>query len=507
MTTTPNNTRQPKRALVFARVSKDNSQIARSVEEQVKAGEEWASREGWQIAKIIRETGSASRFSSRAQRGQWQEALNWIHSGKVDILLTWENSRATRDLGGYLQLRQSCEDNSVLWGYGGKVYDLDSRDDRFRTGLDALLAEDEAARSSERIRRAMSANAHNGKPHGKNLYGYLREYDPTTKHLVTIREDPATAAIVKEAARRILDGDSLYSVAQSFNTRGVPTRRPKRSPHRSHDGWTGSSIKQMLSMPAYAGLRQFQGEVIGKASWPALIPEETWHKLQTVLANKGPKKAAGMYERKHLLSGIAICGKCGSTMVSGRNTVRVKAGESTSLSTYRNYVCHSRAHLTISEKHLDTIVTEHILARIDEPDFFHSLDSNDETVSDERRELIAEIDENRSWLEQVRERAMQTRNLDLLFDQEARVKPRIEEASRRLRQLSSLPASVLTLAGAEDPTIEWEALTLDAKQEIVNALIGVTVGPTTRPGARSIEATFERVTISWRTAPPRMFKA
>src|SRR3954469_6987933 len=94
-------------------------------------------------------------------------------------------------------------------------------DDRFSPGLDYLLAERESDETRKRVLRAVRANADKGRPHGKLLYGYRREYDPATREFIEQTPDPDTAPIVQEAARRVLNGETPYAVAQDFNRRGI----------------------------------------------------------------------------------------------------------------------------------------------------------------------------------------------------------------------------------------------------------------------------------------------
>src|SRR6478609_8632801 len=212
------------RVVIYGRVSRDHRQLGRSVEEQISECLAWANREGWHVVKTIKETASASRFA-KVGRQFWVEVLDTIRAGEADALLTWEASRATRDLTAYAELRNICTAANVQWGYSGRLYDLADRDSRFRTGLDALLAEDEAARTSERIKRSVRHAALAGRVHGKNLYGYRRVYDDTTRALVRVEPDPVQAAIVCEAARRVLAGETLYQIAKSFNARDLAPRR------------------------------------------------------------------------------------------------------------------------------------------------------------------------------------------------------------------------------------------------------------------------------------------
>lgn len=479
-------------ALIFARVSHDSSGFGRSVEEQVADGVKWAEQEGWKVARVIRETGSASRFSSRRERVEWAEALRLIGGGRIGILLTWESSRATRDLAGYAELRDACAKAGVLWGYGRKVYDLGTRDDRFRTGLDALLAEDEVARTSERIRRAVEANANAGRPHGRNLYGYLRNYDPRTRALRSVDVDPDTAPIVQEAYDLAAAGATLYAIAKRLNGRGVPPRNEKRMPHRVGEGWTPMAVKQMLSTPGYAGLRQFRGEVIGAADWPPLVSIEHWTAVQLVL-RKAARPREERPELRYLLTGIARCGVCGGVMRSGRTTKR--RGES-EVVRYLSYNCET-LHTTISMKHLDLIVEEQVVARLSQPGFLDTFPQTGGVVAEDRRRLLEEIDDLNDWLERVRVLALASKLPDMLLAQERLVQPQIEENLRHLRALTEIPV-VTNLVESGDVAGAWAVMDLASKRKVIRSVMTVRVQPAPFRGARGIWQAAERTMFEWR---------
>lgn len=485
------------RVLILARVSHDTSGIGRSVDEQVTEGQAWVDREGWDLVKVIREQGSASRFSTRRERAEWQEALDWIRSGRIDLLLTWESSRATRELTGYTELRDACIQFGVKWGYGGTVYDLSQRDARFRTALDAILSEDEAARTSERVQRAVRANAEMGLPHGKHLYGYRRVYDPHTKALVSVEIETETAAVVQEAARRILDGDTLYGIAKSFNERGIPPRRPARKEWRESLGWTGVAVKQMLLCSAYAGLREHRGTVVADAVWPAIISVEDFHRIKQALVSPDRRRRTP-WKVTYLLSGLVDCAHpdCSARLVVTRNSSRVGPRSAPRVEYYQSYAC-PYFHTSVRMTHLDAIVTEHLLERIGRPDFIASLQGADSTSDSERRALLDEIAGHRAWLDQIRERAERERDLDLLFDQEKRVKPKIDAATRKLERLTQVHPLVHELAQAEDVRSAWEDLSMSAKRELIKSLILPRVRPATKRGARGIGQAIERTDIRW----------
>uniref|UniRef100_UPI0018F32878 recombinase family protein n=1 Tax=Streptomyces sp. N35 TaxID=2795730 RepID=UPI0018F32878 len=134
----------PLRAVVYARVSSDPKQRFRSVSEQVAECTAECERRGWKVVETFQDNDiSASRYATK-DRPEYQRLFEFLRGGAADVLVTWENSRAERKLDGYVDLRNLCEEHQVQWCYKGRLYDMARTDDRFSTGLDALIAEREA---------------------------------------------------------------------------------------------------------------------------------------------------------------------------------------------------------------------------------------------------------------------------------------------------------------------------------------------------------------------------
>jgi site-specific DNA recombinase len=491
--------------LVYARVSHDSTGRGRSVTEQEAEAREWATREGWTVARVVTETGSASRYAHRQREG-WVEVMKAIRTREVDAVLVWEASRATRDLGAYTELREACSKHGVKLGYDGTLYDLRKRDARLRTAQDAVMAEDEAARTSERVQRSVRANAEKGRPHGKQIYGYRRLYDEKTRALVRVEEDPDQAIIVREAADRVLKGETFYSIAQRFNRREVPPRRESYKAHRAQLGWTPVAIKQMLSMPAYAAKRQHQGAIIGNADWPALIDPDVWEKLQQIM-NPPERRRTNDWPAKHLLAGIAVCGVCGAVCRVGKQNAGRQQfdpeGNALPRAHYNTYACTGTPgktgfHVAMRESHLDMAVTEAVLARLERPDFLATLGQQDKGVDSQRQALLDEIAKDQAWLEQVRERAERERTLDLLFDQEARVKPKIRAAQRRLESLAETDPMVLNLARSDAVRETWDQLELADRRRVIRGLVAPRINRVTdeQRGRRGLN--LKRLDMVWR---------
>src|SRR3712207_5461062 len=157
----------PLRAVIYTRVSSDPNDRGRSVTEQETDCRAVCAHNGWDVVRVFSDNDrSASRYATKVRR-EHRQLVTFLESGAADVLVTWESSRAQRDLRAYADLRDLCEERGVLLSYSGRTYDMSESDDRFSTGLDALLAERESDQTRKRVLRAVRANAEKGRPHGK----------------------------------------------------------------------------------------------------------------------------------------------------------------------------------------------------------------------------------------------------------------------------------------------------------------------------------------------------
>lgn len=133
------------RALIYTRASMDRHYLMRSTDDQETDCRTWCDQEKWEVGKVITDANrSASRWRTREREG-FEEALRLIASKEYDAFVTWEPSRAGRELLAYVQLRAACQEAGVLYLTKGRVYDFSRHDDAFMMGLEFLSAEKDAA--------------------------------------------------------------------------------------------------------------------------------------------------------------------------------------------------------------------------------------------------------------------------------------------------------------------------------------------------------------------------
>lgn len=479
----------------YLRVSRDALHTERSPDQQHAENVRAIAQQGWtlHLAPAYRDTDrSASRYAKKV-REDFRRLIDDLESGEfgADILAIWESSRGSRRVGEWVDLVDLCKQRGVrIWvTTHARLYDPGNARDRRSLLEDAVDAEYESDKISERRRRSARASAEQGRPHGRNIYGYRRIYDERTRELVRVEAHPEQAPVVEEAARRVLHGDSFYSVARDFNARGIPTRRGKRTPPFENDGWTPSTVRQMLQIPSYAGKRDYKGIIVADGIWPALIPFEQWQQIQAIMGSasrKGPRD----YTAKYLLTGIAVCGICGAKMKCCRNSYLPRRPAPDGSPQPRRvtfyYICagvigrkrdglDTGFHAGMKAETLEETVVDLVLARLQQPAFPLTTDERAKSTHVHRVHLAAEIAEHEAYLDDVRADAAAARRFDLILDQEARVQPLINDARAKLAELAAIDPFVQGLAESQDIKSSWEALDIADQRRVIRAVVAPVV--------------------------------
>lgn len=461
------------RAAIYGRASRGKG--GRSVNDQMIENRRVCAGYDWDIAWEFTETErSASRYARRL-REEFQAVLDLLESGQPDVLVTWESSRAHRDLAVYVRLRELCMATNTLWCYNGRIYDLSRRDDRFRTGMDALRDEDEAEVIRERNLRTVRLNAERGWPHGKLSYGFRREYHPATGQLVGQFEDPVTAEIVREITRRVAAEQSTMSIAADLTRRGVPT-------HHGAKAWSSTVVKGVVLNPANIGRRVYRGADVGPAAWSGIVAPGDYYAAAAVLL-RPERKTTRERAVKHLLSGHPTCGVegCGEPYVS----VTMKG--------YSSYRCRA-FHSSILKERLDAYVEEAVLQWLERTDVAALMAARAPDGAVEQ--ALVEAAEAEAQLEEARSTAGLPGGLSVagLTAFENNLLPVIKAARKRARD-SVFPSVVSDMAGP-DAREKWARPSTDVlkKRAVLRSVVRIVVNPGGR-GVRTIRP--GRVVLTW----------
>ncbi|MFG2528259.1 recombinase family protein [Streptomyces sp. NPDC048516] len=506
----------------YARKSAYRGKSARrgfSVREQLDASQADADRLGVGIVEdFVDDDRSASRFRDR-EREEFERMIEWIEGGKLDIVFAWAATRLQRELDVYTRLRAACAKHGVLWCYGGKVYDLSNKDDRFRTGLDALIGEREVDELRDNVKRTLRANAASGRPHGITPYGYRRVYDPLTGAFIRVEKDPEQAPIVKEICKRVANGEPYKAIAADLNKRRIPApalrwtkgmvvrlshhepSEPEYLPlwretvgrlalgedqlaiARDYNErcepliaaiWHGATIKDYATDIRYTGARTHHGQVTKEEAWPEIVPKRIFVKCQSVIASRGSKSTnsrPGM--ARYLLSGIMGCASCRVPVVSNPTDYGM------------NYQCKQPGkngekgyHVSGKQAPIDEYVRGELFDWIASPAFVEAYTKGDEELQKKIAEAEAEAALLKGRLQEFRDKAIAGElSADSLAAVEAGLTPKINDAEKVAKSLRApdVVADLASAASRKEIEAAWEQLTVAQQRLIVESLLEVTL--------------------------------
>lgn len=419
---------------------------------------------------------SASEFRTK-EREAWPDLLAELETGTVGHVVMWVVDRIIRDPRDMETLLGLCKRHGVLLVQSGSLSVVDPRnpDAEMVLRIQGAVAAAEAAKASMRQKRKRVKMAENGVHHGgKRRFGY----EPG---MAELRDDEA--AIVADLVTRFLAGESLHGLAKWLTAEGIPTPAGGK--------WTGPNLRHLLGRPHLAGLRVHHGEVVGKASWPAIIPVETHNHVVAKLADPDRATHTGGNARRWLLAGLMVCHECEAPTRARPRTGRNDAPA---------YYCSTGRHAHRSAEYVERIVVDAIVGRLSRMDA-NGLLADDAAEAEVIRLLAAR--------DAVKERQGQYAALaatmtpeayaaatNQLAEDYAGLDARVKVARGKVRQASRV------LRGATGPRAAeaWAGFTLDRRRAIIAELADVSLrgGPQHRH-ATDVVVDFKRT----RTRPSR----
>ncbi|MCW2527389.1 MAG: hypothetical protein JWM76_2249 [Pseudonocardiales bacterium] len=496
-----------RRALIYCRISQDREGAGLGVDRQREDCIALAKRLGWTVVGIHIDN-DVSAYSGKP-RPAYRTLLADLDAGRADAVLVWHADRlhrSPRELEGFIDLcdRKKIATQTVQAGQ----LDLSTPTGRMTARVVGSMARYESEHKSERTRRAQLQAAQAGKwLGGASPLGW------------TVRED-GTAVLDVPAARRIrkatadvLAGVSLGSIVTRWNAQGFTTgafthgcvdkdtcaddggkrRRAADCPDRVAGTWNYTSLRQVLTRARNAGLAEYHGEIVGTSMWPNIVTEEQWRGVLGVLSDPSRRRSQSN-RAKHLLAGIAVCGKegCGTALKSA--TVSSTPSKGTNRTVYR---CPGAGtgHVARSADILDDLIRDLIAARLRLPDLRGLLAGEDDSPVD-----TAELRSQATALRlRLKEAADSYAHNKVTLTQLEIITTAVNEqiAAIEAQQATVFRFSQLTeLANSDDPAKVFLSAPIDRQRAIIRELVTVTV----LPGKRGRAFDPDLIRIDWRNS-------
>lgn len=326
-----------KRVFLYVRVSTEEQAIhGLSIEAQTAALEAWAKENKHKVAGVYTDAGISARKPA-SKRPELQRLLADVKAGKGDLVVFTKLDRWFRNISEYYKVQEVLEKHHVDWKTIHEDYDTSTASGRLKINIMLSVAQDEADRTSERIKAVFEMKRKKLEPLTGNCpTGYILDGKKMVK-------DPETKDAVDAFFRKYLASGSI-SVAQDHVLEQYGVRISYKVAHT------------MLSSRTYAG------EFYGTAGMlpPYITAEE--HALIQSMRKKPVRKVAE--NRIYIFSGLIICGECGSRMGARRNArCRHPFYNCTAHYTKRSN-CENRTN--VNEKIIEEFLLEGIESKMEE---------------------------------------------------------------------------------------------------------------------------------------------
>ena len=291
------------KAVIYARFSSDR-QREESIEGQLRECEEYAERNGITVLGSYIDRALSAKTDNRPD---FQRMIKDSAKGLFDVVLVWKLDRFARNR------YDSAHYKAILKKNGVKVVSAKEAIAEDSTGilLESLLegyAEFYSVELSEKIHRGQKENALKGLSNGGRIpLGYVLAEDKR------LEIDPLTAPLVVEIFTRYAEGETVRAIVDSFNERGLRTRR--------NQPFNMNSFDRILKNRKYIGEYRYQDVTIPDGV-PAIVPLELFDRVQAKMARNKRAPAASKANETYLLSTKLFCGKCGRLMVGESGTSR-----------------------------------------------------------------------------------------------------------------------------------------------------------------------------------------
>lgn len=297
-----------KTAASYVRVStEEQAKWGYSIEAQREAIRKYAAENGYVIVKEYADEG-VSGTKPYTKRPALSQFMTDIQSGmKVDVLLFTKLDRFYRSVKLYYQAMEILDSYKVAWKAILENYETETVNGRFTINLFLAIAEQEAGRTSERIKFVFADKIRRGEVvTGKVPMGYK-----TVDHHLVIDEPRA------EIVRLLFDcydsGKSAYGAIRELHKRyGMDM--------------SVQTALNILKTRTYTGFFRGNPEYC-----PQIIPEDQFRRVQAAMKARGVRQ--NQSGQTYIFSGLLICSECGRKL-AGCRQISPHNGE-----TYLYYRC------------------------------------------------------------------------------------------------------------------------------------------------------------------------
>ena len=271
---------------LYARVStEEQARHGLSIDTQLDSLRAWAKENGHTVIGEYVDAGVSAR-KAPAKRPELQRLLGDLD--KIELIAFTKLDRWTRNIKGYYDVQEKLDAAKVSWTATLESYETVTSNGRFKVNILLAVNEQEADRTSERIKVVMERKIAKGEHIGPNP---PLGYSVVDKHFVP--DD--NADIARGTFRAYLDSGSIRTAMDYLHDHGFP--------------FIYDSTKKMLNNTIYKG--QYRGNY---SYCEPIISTEDFDRVQGMLQERSVRR--NQTGREYVFSSMITCAECGYKMVA-----------------------------------------------------------------------------------------------------------------------------------------------------------------------------------------------
>ena len=315
------------RVAAYCRVSTDDEEQLTSYRNQIEHYTHKIKQNAdWKLVGIFADEGITGVMAKK--RDEFLKLINLCRDGKVDVIITKSISRFSRNVADTIKYVRELKALNVAVIFEKENIDTSKMTSEMILDMYGVFAQAESESISDNVRMGKRFGYKSGKV--PMQYGQILGYRRGKNNKPEVV--PEEAKIIELIYYKFLEGWSLPKLSKYLEENGYKTAKGSAA-------WSKATIRGILTNEKYKGdvlmqksyvvdlfskkVAKNNGELpmyLVKNHHKPIIPREVWDKVQVVIAKRNNIKSAtdmnmmkkGRYSSKYALTGLVICGDCGS---------------------------------------------------------------------------------------------------------------------------------------------------------------------------------------------------
>lgn len=310
------------KGVLYARFSSD-MQREESIEAQVRAIRQFADANN---IIIVGEYFDRAKSGTGTDREQFQKMIRDSAKKNFDIVLVHKVDRFARNRNDSMGARIQLKRNGISVISVTQLYDSESPEGIMMEAMLEAMAEYYSKNLATEVEKGKRENALKGKHVGGcPPLGY--DVDRESMKLVINQHE---ASAVKMIFQMVLDGKGYGHMINQLRAKGFKTKRGNDFGKNSlyevirNEKYTGTYIYSKTAAKDIDGKfnrhkhKDFEDIIRVENAVPVIIERHVFDKVQELMAVRSRTKARHKAVETYLLSGMIICGECGSIFAGNR---------------------------------------------------------------------------------------------------------------------------------------------------------------------------------------------